>query len=65
MTDAEKLEQIKKWMHPGLWSGLDGRRAAILSIMDGFKVEPPSWTVDPWVARQIAQDRQKTERPVQ
>lgn len=41
-TDAEKLAAIKEWMHPGLWSGLDGRRDALLKILAGELVRPPA-----------------------
>lgn len=43
MTETEKLALIEAWMHPGLWSGMDGRRAAMLRILAGEKVLPPEW----------------------
>jgi hypothetical protein len=43
LTDAEKLDMIRRWMHPGLWSGLDNRREAFLRILAGEPVEPPHW----------------------
>ena len=43
MTDREKLEQIEAWMHPGLWSGADGRRAALTRILAGQDAPPPEW----------------------
>lgn len=41
LTDAGKLDVIGRWMHPGLWSGMDGRREAFLRILAGEPVEPP------------------------
>ena len=38
-----RLDCIGRWMHPGLWSGLDSRREAILKILKVEMVEPPSW----------------------
>ncbi|UVD41041.1 hypothetical protein [Mycobacterium phage Kashi_RDG1] len=43
MTSDEKLALIEAWMHPGLWSALDGRRNAILRILKGESVTPPDW----------------------
>ncbi|ASZ72711.1 hypothetical protein SEA_APOCALYPSE_86 [Mycobacterium phage Apocalypse] len=45
MTDAEKLALIEAWMHPGLWSALDGRRNAILRILKGEHVTLPVWAL--------------------
>lgn len=41
LTDKEKLDLIKEWMHPGMWSALDGRRECILRIINGEKLVPP------------------------
>lgn len=43
MTDAEKLAAIEMWMHPGLWSAVDGRRAALVRILGGEMALPPEW----------------------
>jgi len=43
LTDSDKLSLIEKWMQPGLWSALDGRRKVILQIIGGKKIEPPEW----------------------
>ncbi|TGB37890.1 hypothetical protein [Mycolicibacterium peregrinum] len=43
MSDAEKLALIGAWMHPGLWSGMDARRAALLRILAGERVQPPEF----------------------
>lgn len=43
LDDAAKLALIRRWMHPGLWPGLDGRREAFLRILEGEAVEPPHW----------------------
>lgn len=45
MTSDDKLALIEAWMHPGLWSALDGRRNAILRILNGESVTPPDWAV--------------------
>lgn len=45
LDDADKLALIERWLHPGLWSGLDGRREALLRIVRGEAVEPPEWSV--------------------
>ncbi|ASZ75155.1 hypothetical protein PBI_TREYKAY_86 [Mycobacterium phage TreyKay] len=45
LTPGEKLALIEAWMHPGLWSALDGRRNAILRILNGESVTPPDWAV--------------------
>lgn len=44
LDDAAKLALIDRWLHPGLWSGLDGRREALRRILDGQAVEPPEWS---------------------
>lgn len=41
LSDTEKLALIWAWMHPGLWSAVDGRRGALLRILSGEKVPPP------------------------
>ncbi|ASR85389.1 hypothetical protein SEA_CAIN_91 [Mycobacterium phage Cain] len=43
MTDAEKLAAVEEWLHPGLWSAIDGRREALGRILAGDPVAPPSW----------------------
>lgn len=42
ITNTEKFSLIEEWMKPELWSVLDGRRLAILKILAGERVEPPS-----------------------
>lgn len=41
LSNQERIDLIGRWMHPGLWSALDGRREAILKILGGQHVEPP------------------------
>lgn len=41
LSNQERIDLIGRWMHPGLWSGLDSRREAILKILGGQHVEPP------------------------
>lgn len=46
LDDPGKLALLRRWMHPGLWSGLDGRREAFLRILEGEAVEPPRWVAE-------------------
>lgn len=41
LSNQERIDLIGRWMHPGLWSAMDGRREAILKILGGQHVEPP------------------------
>lgn len=43
MSNQERIDLIGRWMHPGLWSAMDGRREAILKILGGQHVEPNRW----------------------
>ena len=37
----ERLDNIGRWLHPGLWGTLDGRRGIFLRILAGEQIDPP------------------------
>lgn len=38
----ERLDNIGRWLHPGLWGAMDGRRGILLRILAGEQIEPPA-----------------------